>query len=328
MEIFYSEDIRDDVLCLDADETAHCMQVLRHKAGDSIKVIDGRGALYHCILLDEDYGGLSEGKGKAAKGAKGSKANRKRGPEKVWARIEGSETDWGGHPYHLTLAVCPTKNLDRYEWMAEKLTELGIDVLAPVIGERSERRVLKLDRLKRILLSATKQSLKGAIPTLTEPKTVMEFIKQKALENSELADSRGGKNVNGSESACTDNVNCRKVEELRLIGYCSDEVHPRTNIMEEIKTFLNDAVRQNGTSLRQDKETLSSEKLQQNETSGDKKCSKPKIVILIGPEGDFSPDEVRAAMAAGFIPITLGSSRFRIETAALTAAQAVYLSTL
>jgi len=275
MEIFYWEDIRDDVLCLDADETAHCMQVLRHKAGDSIKVIDGRGTLYHCILLGEDYGGVSEGKGKAAKDAKGSKANRKRGPEKVWAHIEGSETDWGGHPYHLTLAVCPTKNLDRYEWMAEKLTELGIDVLTPVIGERSERRVLKLDRLKRILLSATKQSLKGAIPTLTEPKTVMEFI-----ENS-----------------------YRKVEELRLIGYCSDELHPRTNIMEEIKTFL-------------------------NETSGDKKCSKPRIVILIGPEGDFSPDEVRAAMAAGFIPITLGSSRFRIETAALTAAQAVYLSTL
>lgn len=275
MEIFYSEDIREDVLCLDADETAHCMQVLRHKAGDSIKVIDGRGTLYHCILLDEDYGGLSEGKSKAAKGAKGSKANRKKGPEKVWARIEGAETDWGGYPYHLTLAVCPTKNLDRYEWMAEKLTELGIDVLAPVIGERSERRVLKLDRLKRILLSATKQSLKGAIPTLTEPKTVMEFI-----ENS-----------------------CRKVEELRLIGYCSDEVHPRTNIMEEIKIFL-------------------------NETSGDKKCSKPKIVILIGPEGDFSPEEVRAAMAAGFIPITLGSSRFRIETAAITAAEAVYLSTL
>lgn len=275
MEIFYSEDIRENVLCLDAEETAHCMQVLRHKAGDSIKVIDGRGTLYHCILLDEDYDGSLEGKSKAAKGAKGSKANRKRGPEKVWARIEGSETDWGGHPYHLTLAVCPTKNLDRYEWMAEKLTELGIDVLTPVIGERSERRVLKLDRLKRILLSATKQSLKGAIPTLTEPKTVMEFI-----ENS-----------------------YRKVEELRLIGYCSDELHPRTNIMEEIKTFL-------------------------NETSGDKKCSKPRIVIMIGPEGDFSPEEVRAAMAAGFIPITLGSSRFRIETAALTAAQAVYLSTL
>ncbi len=271
MEIFYSEDIRDDVLSLDAEETAHCVQVLRHKAGDPIKVIDGRGTLYHCILLGENHDDSLSGKTKADEGRKGSKVSRKRGPEKAWARIEGFETEWGGHPYHLTLAVCPTKNLDRYEWMAEKLTELGIDVLAPVIGERSERSVLKLNRLKRILLSATKQSLKGAIPVLLEPKTVMEFI-----ENS-----------------------CRKVEELRLIGYCSDEVHPRINIMEEIKTFLNNI-----------------------------KHSKPRIVILIGPEGDFSPEEVRDAMDAGFVPITLGSSRLRTETAALTAAEAVYLSTL
>jgi len=320
MEIFYSEDIRDKILCLDAEETAHCVQALRHRAGDSIKVIDGRGNLYHCVLLEENYSESLGEKSKAAESAKGPKASRKKGPEKVWARIEGSEANWGAHPYNLCLAVCPTKNLERYEWMAEKLTEIGIDILAPVIGERSERRVLKLDRLKRILLSATKQSLKGVIPTLAEPKSIMEFIKQNALESANLAD--GGESAREGLIFCSGDTTCPQTEELRLIAYCSDEVQPRSNIMEELRSFLKNTAGQNGAWRQNDADTP------QSEAGHDKKGSKPRIVILIGPEGDFSPEEVRTAMTAGFIPISLGSSRLRTETAAITAAEAVYLSTL
>ena len=151
MELFFADDIQDTRVRLDAEESAHCVRVLRHRPGDEISVIDGLGTLYRCALEIAD-----------AKGAQ--------------ARILERTPGFGAHPYHLTMAVCPTKNLDRYEWFVEKATEIGVDVIAPVIGERSERRVLKTERLRRLALSATKQSLKAALPQITEPQPVRDFI--------------------------------------------------------------------------------------------------------------------------------------------------------
>ena len=151
MELFYSNNIEDGVLYLDAEESAHCVRVLRHREGDEISVIDGAGTLYRCVLENAD-----------AKGAT--------------ARITGCESGFGSHPYHLTMAVCPTKNIDRYEWFAEKATEIGVDVIAPVIGERSERKVLKTERLERLVRPAAKQSLKGAVPEVLQPQSVKDFI--------------------------------------------------------------------------------------------------------------------------------------------------------
>ena len=275
MEIFYSSEILDGFLRLDAGESAHCTQVLRHKAGDAIDVIDGRGTLYRCTLVEEDSPGpAATASGASFPAATGNlrKSYKRRAPAAALARIDSVVPGWGGHPYRLTLAVCPTKNPDRYEWMAEKATEVSLDLLVPVIGERSERRVLKTDRLERILLSAAKQSLKGAVPEVAEPLGVREFV--------------AGMGVPAAD-------------ELRLIAYCSDEVQPRSSIMAELRAFVSGV-----------------------------HAEKPRITVLIGPEGDFSPEEVRAAMAAGFVPVSLGASRLRTETAGLTAAEAVYLTWL
>ena len=233
MELFFSDDIQDARIRLDPEESAHLVRVLRHRAGDEVTVIDGRGTLYHCVLELAD-----------ARGAE--------------VRIMREEPGFGAHPYHLTMAVCPTKNIDRYDWFVEKATEIGVDVIAPVIGERSERKVLKTDRLRRIALSATKQSLKAAIPQIAEPQSVRDFIA------SAPADA------------------------LKLICYCFDDVEriPITSILEP---------------------------------------GRP-IAILIGPEGDFSPEEAALAREAGWIPVSLGESRLRTETAAVVAATAVYLA--
>ena len=152
MEVFYSRQIEGGYCTLDTEESGHCVRVLRHREGDEIFVIDGEGTLYTCVLTDASQ--------KAAV-----------------ARVVKEEPDWGAHPYYLQMAVCPTKNLERYEWFAEKATELGLDEIVPVIGEHSERRVFKPERLRRILLSASKQSLKGAVPTVAEPLPVKEFIR-------------------------------------------------------------------------------------------------------------------------------------------------------
>lgn len=242
MELFFSKDIDGSICRLDQDESGHCVKVLRHRSGDEISVIDGCGTLYRCRITVDS-------------------------PKGVEAMVLSSEEGWGGHPYRLHLAVCPTKNNDRYEWFAEKACEIGFDELSPVIGEHSERRVLKTARVEKVLISAAKQSLKAVVPVVNEPVSVKEFIAAQ--------DDKGG--VQASDT-------------LRLIAYCfEDERVPRRSIKEVLDGF-------DGT----------------------------EIIVMIGPEGDFSKAEAEMALAAGFIPVHLGASRLRTETAALTAASAAY----
>ena len=236
MELFYSNDIEGGICRLDQDESGHCIKVLRHRCGDQINIIDGAGTLHRCKITADSH-------------------------KSVEAMIIDSEENWGGHPYKLHLAVCPTKNNDRYEWFAEKACEIGFDVLHPVIGEHSERRVLKTQRVEKILVSAAKQSLKAAVPVVNEPVSVKEFINDS-----------------------------KETQALKLIAYCfEDEKMPRRSIKEALSSFQGE-----------------------------------EIIILIGPEGDFSRQEAELAMHAGFIPVHLGESRLRTETAALTAVSAVY----
>ena len=239
MEIFFSRDIDGGICRLDQDESGHCIKVLRHRCMDEISVIDGSGNLHRCRIISDSHKGVE-------------------------AEILESVPDWGGHPYRLHMAVCPTKNNDRYEWFAEKACEMGFDELTPVIGEHSERKVLKTQRVEKILVSASKQSLKAAVPAVNEPVSVKEFIRLHSGENDP--------------------------ETLKLMAYCfEDEKAPRRSVKEVLEGFEG-----------------------------------KDIIIMIGPEGDFSRQEAESALEAGFIPIHLGPSRLRTETAAVTAVSAVY----
>ena len=235
MEIFWTDDISGGICRLGEEESAHCVRVLRHRAGDSICVIDGNGTMYRCTLISDS-------------------------PKGAEAQIDEEHKGWGSHPYRLTMAVCPTKNIDRYEWFAEKATEFGIDRIVPVIGDHSERKVLKPERMSRILLSAAKQSLKASIPELSGTMSVREFI-----------------------SSTTD------TQALKLIAYCFDDGAERHSIRDELEAYDGD-----------------------------------NVIVLIGPEGDFSREEADAAVAAGYIPVHIGESRLRTETAALAAVSMVY----
>ena len=299
MELFYAHKLDGGFAFLDAEESAHCVRVLRHRAGDSICVIGapsaadkpaatGKGpgrvpqgepgpgiarpnasALHHCVITDDS-------------------------PKGVVARVESVKDGWGAHPYYLRMAVCPTKNIDRYEWFVEKAVELGVDEIIPVIGEHSERRTLRLDRLQRIAVSAAKQSLKGAVPVITEPMSVAEFVK---------ADGSG---------------------EIRLIAYCSDDVAPRGSIVDALAEALPSAAEKR--LVRAPEKGARYQHSPAVETLVHASAGASRVTVLIGPEGDFSQEEVRAALDAGFIPVHLGPSRLRTETAALTAVQAVYLT--
>jgi len=273
MEIFFSDDICDARVRLDAEESGHCVRVLRHRPGDEISVIDGRGTLYRCALEIAD-----------AKGAE--------------ARVIKAQPGFGAHPYHLTMAVCPTKNIDRYEWFVEKATEIGVDVIAPVIGERSERRVLKTDRLRRLTLSAAKQSLKAAIPAVAEPQSVRDFI---------LA---------------------APADALKMICYCFDDVEriPITDALRRTGSAAGKPVATRGfVNGRGPSDSLGGMSEAKVCGSSCLPAERP-VVILIGPEGDFSPEEAALARERGWVPVSLGDSRLRTETAAVVATTAVYLS--
>ncbi|MBO4557227.1 MAG: 16S rRNA (uracil(1498)-N(3))-methyltransferase [Bacteroidales bacterium] len=238
MELFYSSDISAGGRVLDSQESGHCIKVLRHRAGDTIHIIDGCGNLYECRIVTAD-----------------AAATR----FELLDVVEG----YGSHPYRLTMAVAPPKNIDRFEWFCEKATEIGVDTIVPLVGDYSERRVFKGDRCERILVSAAKQSHKGAIPSLEQLTPVRDFLVRDF-----------GEGVN------------------KYICYCSEvdgaEKIPITKALSE--------------------------------------AAGREFVIMIGPEGDFSREEMALAVARGWQIISLGDSRLRIETAALTATAAVYLS--
>ena len=234
MELFYSRDIAGGICRLDQDESGHCIKVLRHRCGDEINVIDGCGTLYRCRITSDSHKGVE-------------------------AVVTETHENWGTHPYRLHMAVCPTKNNDRFEWFVEKACEIGLDEISPVIGEHSERRIFKTARTEKILVSAAKQSLKASVPVVNEPASVKDFIKTSS-------------------------------EGLRMIAYCfEDENIPRRSIKEVLEGYEGS-----------------------------------DITVMIGPEGDFSRSEAELALASGFIPVHLGASRLRTETAALTAVAAVY----
>ena len=246
MEIFYAHDADGRFCRLDADESGHCCRVLRHRVGDEVHVIDGFGTMYRCRLVDDN-------------------------PKGAEAEVLEAFPGWGGHPYRLTVACCPTKNNDRFEWFVEKATEVGVDRIVPLIGDRSERKVYKTDRALRIALSATKQSLKSRIPQIDEPLSVKDFLRQ-----------------DEPASPCHSGLD---PESLKLIAYCFEGDTKRISIQEALRAY-----------------------------------DGQDVTVLIGPEGDFSPEEARLAVEKGYIPVHLGSSRLRTETAAVVAATAVYLS--
>ena len=218
------------VLQLPLEEAAHALRVLRLAEGDEVMLTDGKGSFYRAQI------DMISGK-------------------RCYVRIVETTTPdslWQGH---LHLAMAPTKNMDRIEWFAEKATEIGFDELSFLNCRYSERKVIKTERIEKILVSAIKQSLKANKPVLHEMMDFGKFIAQ---------DFKGQK----------------------FICHCYEGEKP---LLKDVIVPGEDAL------------------------------------ILVGPEGDFSEEEVAKAIERGFRPVSLGKSRLRTETAALVATHTLNL---
>jgi 16S rRNA (uracil1498-N3)-methyltransferase len=152
MQLFYCPKVFEGSSHLSSEESKHCIKVLRKQEGDTIHLIDGRGNFYEVKI---------------------TLASQKKTGFEIVRKWEDKPL-----PYALHIAIAPTKNNDRFEWFLEKATEIGIDEITPIICEYSERKVIKNERMEKIILSATKQSLKATLPKLNQAVSFDDFIKR------------------------------------------------------------------------------------------------------------------------------------------------------
>jgi len=229
MNIFYNRDI--DSLILDKEESHHCSKVLRMRPGDQITLIDGCGCYANAELTI---------------------VTDKRTEYLVLDKKE----NYNSLNYNLHIAIAPTKNMNRFEWFVEKATEIGISEITPIVSDNSERKVLKKDRLEKLIIAACKQSRKARFPKLNELKDFRSFIGL-AFE----------------------------METKKMIAHCYPNERQKMSNVGNLKN----------------------------------------TVLCIGPEGDFSQNEIEEANKMGYINITMGKSRLRTETAAVYACAAINL---
>ena len=230
MYLFYTPDIATSPV-LSEEESAHCVRVLRYGVGDSILLTDGKGTTYTARITEAH-------------------------PKHCAFEVLQAQKQQKGHSFRLHIAVAPTKNAERIEWMVEKCTEIGVDDITLLNCRFSERRQMRMDRLEKIVLSAAKQSLTPYLPVL-HPMTDFEtFVRRTPM---------------GVQ---------------RFIAHCYDSD----------KHLLRDSIERG-----------------------------KDVEVLIGPEGDFSEDELALAMQNGYLPVSLGNSRLRTETAAVVACHTAIL---
>ena len=240
MYLFYTPDIETSHF-LSEEESAHCVRVLRYDRGDEILLTDGRGTTYHARIINPH-------------------------PRHCEFEVLSQEKQEKTHNIYLHVAIAPTKNIERLEWMVEKCTEIGVDEITPLLCRFSERKNLRIDRLEKIILSAAKQSLTPYLPKLNELTDFATLMQEYGKEaKGERREARGLD---------------------KYIAHC----------YKDEKRELKDAL-QKGRD----------------------------VLILIGPEGDFSEQEVERAIKEGFVPVGLGRSRLRTETAGVVACHTAVL---
>lgn len=218
--------IENNLAILTSEESWHCCKVLRKKTNDKIHIIDGKGNSYEGVLNI-----VSE--------------------KKCVAELLNGPVQQKKHPYYLHLAIAPTKQMDRIEWMIEKAVEIGIDEITFIQCKNSERVVIKHDRIIKIVESAVKQSLQAFIPKVNELVPFKEILNKKGEQN--------------------------------FIAHCE------IGIKQPLKEIA---------------------------------FKNSSLLVLIGPEGDFTKEELTLAMKNGFKGLDLGQNRLRTETAGLVVCQA------
>jgi 16S rRNA (uracil1498-N3)-methyltransferase len=239
MLLFYVEKLAGAMqpLTLPEEEAKH-LKVLRMRIGDTVHITDGKGNLAQAILTTDN-------------------------PKKCLLEISKIEFIPKKYPYHIHIAIAPTKNIERIEWFVEKCVEMGIDEISFVQTEHTERSYFNAERIHKKAIAALKQSLQYYLPQLNNIVTFKEFL-QKQINHTQIAQEK----------------------QQNFIAYV--DMHNRLTLFQATLPLAN-------------------------------------YCVLIGPEGDFSPEELQQAMSVGFTMVSLGKNRLRTETAGVVACHTLHI---
>ncbi|MDA0196842.1 MAG: 16S rRNA (uracil(1498)-N(3))-methyltransferase [Bacteroidetes bacterium] len=149
MQLFFHPNIESNII-LDETESTHCIKVLRHKVGDEIRILNGKGKLFNGIILTGHHKKCEVGELREIKSQKIKKT--------------------------VHIAIAPTKNHDRMEWFVEKATEIGVSTLSFFTCDHSERKKINLDRLEKKAISALKQCHDLWLPEIHDIQPFEQFI--------------------------------------------------------------------------------------------------------------------------------------------------------
>ncbi len=230
MNVFYLPTAQIGTISFPEEESKHIVKVLRMKEGDCFCVTDGNGFLYDAELVDAH-------------------------PKRAAAELSNQRQGYDVRDFKVSIAIAPTKLNERTEWFLEKVTEIGIDEVKLFASYHSERRTANVERFKKIIVAAMKQSVKSKMPVIEDIVAFDKLVRQ---------------NYDGQ----------------KFIAWIDDDV---------------------------------TEQLCDLYGKGE------NALVLIGPEGDFSKEEVALAKENGFVPVSLGKARLRTETAAVVACHTIQL---
>ncbi len=228
MQLFFHPDLSQPFISLPEEESKHIVRVLRKQKGDTLILIDGKGNEAEGII-ENDHA------------------------KKCEVRLVNKKQHQQTRPYHLHIAIAPTKQFERMDWFIEKAIEIGIDELTFIETENSERDKVNLERCEKIAISAIKQSKQFWLPKINGMKKLTAFL-------AEQKDNPAQK----------------------LIAWCEE------NKGHNLTHYLS-------------------------------KEAAARFVLLIGPEGDFTPAEIALSAQANFISVSLGNHILRTETAGVYA---------
>ena len=212
----------NSLFSLSEESSKHCIQVLRMRVGSILQLTNGKGILYKAAIV-------SEGKKKTMVQIK----------EAILVPITTKK---------INIAISLLKNVSRFEWFLEKVTEIGVNEIQPLICSRTENTRFRYERMNGILISAMLQSQQAWLPLLHEPVALKDCMQESNYPQ-------------------------------KLIAHCE----------EDKKQFIKNLPDLNN------------------------------ILVLIGPEGDFSSEEIKSAIENKFMPVSLGETRLRSETAGIVA---------
>jgi 16S rRNA (uracil1498-N3)-methyltransferase len=158
--------LNTEIVTLPEESSRHMVQVLRMKTGEQLKITDGKGSLHHAEIINDNKKGV-----------------QLKIIERKYVERLGTKT---------AVAISLLKNAGRFEWFLEKATELGIDVIIPLICERTEKQHYRADRMKSIITSALIQSQQPWMPELMVPLRFTEAIESNGYEQKWIAHCEAG----------------------------------------------------------------------------------------------------------------------------------------